>query len=86
MPRLLLDEVQFHEALIKINDEETNPAIRIGRMAGLAAETGRRLTGVQLLAAMAEFGYSKRAQYMKSTGGGGWSIAKRDMAGANDVF
>lgn len=62
VPRLLLDEVQFHEALIKINDEETNPAIRIGRMAGLAAETGRRLTGVQCLAAMEEYRYYKRSK------------------------
>jgi hypothetical protein len=56
-PRLLMDERQFHEALIKIHDEELNPAIRIGRMAGLAAETGRRLTGVQCLSAMDEYRY-----------------------------
>jgi len=56
-PRLVMDERQFHEALIKIHDEELNPAIRIGRMAGLAAETGRRLTGQQCLAAMDEYRY-----------------------------
>ena len=56
-PRVVMDERQFHEALIKIHDEELNPAIRIGRMAGLAAETGRRLTGQQCLAAMDEYRY-----------------------------
>jgi hypothetical protein len=56
-PRLVMDERQFHEALIKIHDEELNPAIRLGRMAGLAAETGRRLTGQQCLAAMDEYRY-----------------------------
>jgi hypothetical protein len=56
-PRVVMDERQFHEALIKIHDEELNPAIRIGRMAGLAAETGRRLTGIQCLAAMDEYRY-----------------------------
>lgn len=56
-PRVVMDERQFHEALIKIHDEELNPAIRIGRMAGLAAETGRRLSGIQCLAAMDEYRY-----------------------------
>jgi len=56
-PRVVMDERQFHEALIKIHDEELNPAIRVGRMAGLAAETGRRLTGTQCLAAMDEYRY-----------------------------
>ncbi|MGA0103172.1 MAG: bifunctional DNA primase/polymerase [Steroidobacteraceae bacterium] len=56
-PRVVMDERQFHEALIKIHDEELNPAIRMGRMAGLAAETGRRLTGQQCLAAMDEYRY-----------------------------
>lgn len=56
-PRTLMSEREFHEALIKIHDEELNPAIRVGRMAGLAAETGRRLTGVQCLAAMDEYRY-----------------------------
>jgi len=62
VPRLVLSEVDFHEALIKIHDEETNPAIRLGRMAGLAAETGRRLTGVQCLSAMNEYRYYKQAR------------------------
>lgn len=56
-PRLVMNEREFHEALIRIHDEELNPAIRIGRMAGLAAETGRRLTGQQCLAAMDEYRY-----------------------------
>lgn len=56
-PRVVMSEREFHEALIKVHDEELNPAIRVGRMAGLAAETGRRLTGVQCLAAMDEYRY-----------------------------
>jgi hypothetical protein len=56
-PRTVMSEREFHEALIKIHDEELNPAIRVGRMAALAAETGRRLTGVQCLAAMDEYRY-----------------------------
>lgn len=67
-PRLVMDERQFHEALIKIHDEELNPAIRMGRMAGLAAETGRRLNGSQCLAAMDEYRYyedSKRVNDKK---------------------
>jgi len=56
-PRLVMNEREFHEALIRIHDTELNPAIRIGRMAGLAAETGRRLTGQQCLAAMDEYRY-----------------------------
>ena len=68
-PRVVMDERQFHEALIKIHDEEMNPAIRTGRMAGLAAETGRRLTGTQCLAAMDEYRYyedSRRQNEKKS--------------------
>ena len=61
VPRLVLNERDFHEALIKIHDEELNPAIRTGRMAGLAAETGRRLTGMQCLAAMDEYRYYEAA-------------------------
>jgi hypothetical protein len=61
-PRTLMSEREFHEALIKIHDEELNPAIRVGRMAGLAAETGRRLTGVQCLAAMDEYRYYEDAR------------------------
>jgi hypothetical protein len=56
-PRVVMDERQFHEALIKIHDAELNPALRVGRMAALAAETGRRLTGTQCLAAMDEYRY-----------------------------
>ncbi len=62
VPRLVMTEREFHEALIKVHDEEMNPAIRIGRMAGLAAETGRRLTGVQCLAAMDEYRYYEEAR------------------------
>lgn len=56
-PRIVMSEREFHEALIKIHDEELNPALRLGRMAGLATETGRRLTGQQCLAAMDEYRY-----------------------------
>lgn len=79
VPRLLLDEVAFHEALIKINDEETNPAIRIGRMAGLAAETGRRLTGVQCLAAMEEYRYYKRSKEKNDKGDWWENVEKMDF-------
>jgi len=68
-PRLVMDERQFHDALVKIHDEELNPAIRMGRMAGLAAETGRRLNGPQCLAAMDEYRYyedSKRVNDKKN--------------------
>jgi hypothetical protein len=66
-PRVVMNEREFHEALIRIHDEELNPALRIGRMAGLAAETGRRLTGQQCLAAMDEYRYyeSTRALNVK---------------------
>lgn len=56
-PRLVMNARDFHEALIKIHDEELNPALRVARMAELAAETGRRLTGAQCLAAMEEYRY-----------------------------
>jgi hypothetical protein len=61
-PRLELDEVAFHEALCKIHDEESNPAIRLGKMAGLALATGRRLTGSQCLSAMDEYRYYEDAR------------------------
>jgi len=57
VPRLVMNARDFHEALIKIHDEEMNPALRVARMAELAAETGRRLTGSQCLAAMEEYRY-----------------------------
>jgi hypothetical protein len=57
VPRVVMNARDFHEALIKIHDEEMNPALRVARMAELAAETGRRLTGSQCLAAMDEYRY-----------------------------
>jgi len=57
VPRLVMNARDFHEALIKIHDEEMNPALRVARMAELAAETGRRLNGSQCLAAMDEYRY-----------------------------
>lgn len=57
VPRVVMNARDFHEALIKIHDEEMNPALRVARMAELAAETGRRLTGSQCLAAMEEYRY-----------------------------
>lgn len=57
VPRTVMNARDFHEALIKIHDEELNPALRTARMAELAAETGRRLTGAQCLAAMDEYRY-----------------------------
>lgn len=57
VPRVVMNAREFHEALIKIHDEELNPALRVARMAELAAETGRRLTGSQCLAAMEEYRY-----------------------------
>lgn len=57
VPRVVMNAREFHEALIKIHDEELNPALRTARMAELAAETGRRLTGAQCLAAMDEYRY-----------------------------
>ena len=57
VPRTVMSARDFHEALIKIHDDELNPALRTARMAELAAETGRRLTGAQCLAAMDEYRY-----------------------------
>ena len=48
---------EFHEELCQIADEEWNPATRLDRMAVLAAETGRRLSGPQCLEAMEEYRY-----------------------------
>jgi len=61
-PRVELDEVDFHEELCRIHDSESNPAIRLGRMASLAQATGRRLTGSQCLAAMDEYRYYEDAK------------------------
>jgi len=61
-PRVEMDEVDFHKELCRIHDEESNPAIRLGKMAGLAQSTGRRLTGSQCLAAMDEFRYYEDAK------------------------
>ena len=62
VPRLVMNARDFHEALIKIHDEEMNPALRVARMAELAAETGRRLTGSQCLAAMDEYRYYEESR------------------------
>lgn len=62
-PRLVMNEREFHEALIRIHDEELNPALRLGRMAGLAAETGRRLTGQQCLASMDSYRYYETSRH-----------------------
>lgn len=66
LPRVSMTEREFHEALVKIFDEETNPALRMGRMAGLAAETGRRLTGSQALAAMTAYRYYEQSKAQNS--------------------
>jgi len=79
IPRIVLSEREFHEALIKIHDEELNPAIRIGRMAGLAAETGRRLTGVQCLAAMDEYRYYEEARKQNEQSAWWENVEKMDF-------
>jgi hypothetical protein len=65
-PRVVIKEREFLEALIRIHDEELNPAIRIGRMAALAAETGRRLNGQQCLVAMDEYKYYEASKVSNS--------------------
>ena len=56
-PRVQLSSKEFHEALCKIADDEWNPAARLDRMAVLAADSGRRLSGPQCLDAMQEYRY-----------------------------
>lgn len=57
VPRIDLSSKEFHEKLCKIADEEWNPATRLDRMAVLAADSGRRLSGPQCLDAMQEYRY-----------------------------
>lgn len=54
-PRIEMTVVEFLEALDKICQEESNPAVRIGRMSDLAQDTGRRLSGAQCLNARNEY-------------------------------
>lgn len=61
-PRTSMSEREFLDALGVIHDEERNPAIRMGRMAALAQETGRRLSGRECLAAMDEHLYYEQAR------------------------
>ena len=57
LPRIKLSSKDFHKQLCEIADEEWNPATRLDRMAVLAADSGRRLSGPQCLDAMQEYRY-----------------------------
>ena len=61
VPRISMSAKEFHEKLCEIADEEWNPASRLDRMAVLAADTGRRLSGRQCLEAMEEYRYYEDA-------------------------
>lgn len=61
-PQTRMSEREFLDALGVINEEERNPAIRLGRMAALAQETGRRLSGKECLVAMDEHQYYEKAR------------------------
>lgn len=61
VPQRRMTSVEFHEELGRIYDQERNPAVRMDRMAQLAIETGRRMTGRDCEAALGEYRYKKSA-------------------------
>lgn len=60
-PLRRMSSVEFHEELGRIYDAERNPAVRMDRMAQLAIETGRRMSGKDCEAALGEYRYKKFA-------------------------
>lgn len=66
-PQRKMGSVEFHEELGKIFDSERNPAVRLDRMAQLAQETGRRMSGKDCEAALGEYRYKKSAERMNNT-------------------
>lgn len=60
-PLRRMSSVEFHEELGRIYDAERNPAVRMDRMALLAAETGRRMSGKDCESALGEYRYKKAA-------------------------
>lgn len=61
VPQVRMSSVEFHEELGKIFDTERNPAVRLDRMAQVAIETGRRMSGKDCEAALGEYRYKKAA-------------------------
>lgn len=57
VPQLVLSSREFHEKLIEIHDSVRNPAEMLDKMAKLAADSGRRMTGAQCLEAMDSYRY-----------------------------
>jgi hypothetical protein len=60
-PLLRMSSVEFFEELGRIYDSERNPSVRSDRMAQLAVETGRRMSGKECEAALGEYRYKKAA-------------------------
>lgn len=60
-PLVRMSSVDFFEELGRIYDKERNPSVRSDRMAQLAVETGRRMSGKECEAALGEYRYKKAA-------------------------
>lgn len=60
-PLLRMSSVDFFEELGRIYDSERNPSVRSDRMAQLAGETGRRMSGKECESALGEYRYKKSA-------------------------
>ena len=66
-PQQVMSSVEFHEELGRIFDSERNPAVRLDRMAQLAIETGRRMSGKDCEAALGEYRYKKAADELNKS-------------------
>jgi len=69
VPQVRMSSVEFHEELGKIFDTERNPAVRLDRMAQVAIETGRRMSGKECEAALGEYRYKKSADAQNTSAG-----------------
>lgn len=62
VPKISMGADEFLDQLLKIYKENKNPAIQLDKMALLALETGRRMSGFQCMEALNEYRYFKKSE------------------------
>jgi hypothetical protein len=68
VPKISMGTEEFHEQLLKIYKENKNPASQLDKMALLAMETGRRMSGFQCMEALNEYRYFKKSEALDKVG------------------
>ncbi|MCP9928590.1 bifunctional DNA primase/polymerase [Cyanobium sp. CH-040] len=62
VPKVTMGADEFLEQLLKIYKDNKNPAVQLDKMALLALETGRRMSGFQCMEALNEYRYFKKSE------------------------